>query len=768
MKWAGQDLDYLHLALLLFITGSLIYLFNINRTVFYAVIWSVGYITISYAGVTVTGAFVPHDLFYTPLSRLVFRIYFGISYVVFQVCSATPFYDLRYITTRHYHTLNNRYRKGFLKGKRREAKETALKRSAEIDARILERTLSNLEGDHTLEAFFDAIPGFCNSNLSGFTFSFRFQGKLGQAMDGFLNRTFSSSLISDSVRTGRLITCLNVAHAALGPDAVSRILGDIINGRWAEALQTVKIGHSLRRWGPSSNNRFTEDVRRVITEIIISVREHDDHWISLVKAEFSTQDHAHRDHIAHADVLLSILIRIARQINEADSYNPRILSALSQIDIRNTLLELQHQFCALWNEIALAARTQGSYSIPTQILCEIRHLYDALHHKGADDAPTAFVHFTNPFDPLSYPMCDIDDHHPDSTAHVPAPNSLTAVPFPPQPPVDDPLSPHRSTSGSNIVLRQVKEVIIIAGPPVPSDLTTVNGIGDSSQPPAATSPASPVRPTPRHTDAAPSGAVAATLSHPLEGAEQRDIVAPRTEPDMNEILLFTASTPALTPTLAPVPTYPPILNTLLVSRDAGAASTSNPLFPASSAVGLPVPTSLPPSQAPPIPNAELFSLLSRTTPSHPTGNATLPRLHARGLVNTGNMSFVNAVLQLLIHSPPFQNLFKELGDLNGQRGEVGSETGSATPLVDATVRFFEEFVVKEKELPSTQPPPPQTTGGKPREDDEAKNEHDAVDSFKPMYMYDAMNEKQQLKKLLVSLCYYQDCSFVADSFSPTV
>src|ERR1019366_263608 len=34
---------FLHFSLLLFIMGSLIYLFNINRAVFYAVVWSVGY-----------------------------------------------------------------------------------------------------------------------------------------------------------------------------------------------------------------------------------------------------------------------------------------------------------------------------------------------------------------------------------------------------------------------------------------------------------------------------------------------------------------------------------------------------------------------------------------------------------------------------------------------------------------------------------------------------------------------------------------------------
>jgi ubiquitin carboxyl-terminal hydrolase 10 len=132
----------------------------------------------------------------------------------------------------------------------------------------------------------------------------------------------------------------------------------------------------------------------------------------------------------------------------------------------------------------------------------------------------------------------------------------------------------------------------------------------------------------------------------------------------------------------------------------------------------------------------------------------MPRLRARGLVNTAN-----AVLQLLVHSPPFWNLFRELGDLKGQRGAAGLETGGgATPLVDATARFMEEFMIKE-EPPPTRQPPQQAADGKLKEDEEAKKEHDFVDSFEPTYMYDAMKEKRQLNNLLVRyygwmhLCY---------------
>jgi ubiquitin carboxyl-terminal hydrolase 10 len=96
------------------------------------------------------------------------------------------------------------------------------------------------------------------------------------------------------------------------------------------------------------------------------------------------------------------------------------------------------------------------------------------------------------------------------------------------------------------------------------------------------------------------------------------------------------------------------------------------------------------------------------------------------------------------------NLFRELGDLKGQRGAGGPETcDGATPLVDATMRFFEEFMFKEKELSPSQQPLQQAARVKPWEDEEEKKENKVADSFQPMYMYDAIKEKRRLKTLLV-------------------
>ena len=77
-------------------------------------------------------------------------------------------------------------------------------------------------------------------------------------------------------------------------------------------------------------------------------------------------------------------------------------------------------------------------------------------------------------------------------------------------------------------------------------------------------------------------------------------------------------------------------------------------------------------------------------------------------------------------------------------------TGSnATPLADATVRFFDEFIFRAG-TPSQ--PPEKFAGGKLREAEEVKMDQDPKDSFEPTYLYDAMKEKEHLKILLVRSC----------------
>ena len=418
----------LHLSICLFFAGLLVWLFNINYRVFLAVILCTTLSAVAYLWFTFSPIFRPNSPYYAPLSSTIWSIYTGVSYTIFNVLSSSIFG-----AGHRFGGLKKHYRDRLSEGIGKTAENTAWKSSSEIDVRILISTLDALGEDGARAKFFEAIPGFFNSkhvvNLEDHLLE-DFRNKMWPVLNGFLDRTFSSSLISEPARsTQLLITCLNAAYEALGPDGVSRILIHILNGGWGELLQSVEMAHSLRRWSKNTNDEFTIYVRRIVTQVVAGVRERDDRWISLAKAEFGVPDSVLRDNIRHGDsALLSLLIHMTRQAFRSGSWTPFILGSLAQFDICNTLPELQHGFCALWNEILQEAWRDGVDSTALIILREIRHAYIRLH-EGTEAAPTTFSARTYHFDPvlaqpLSYRFCNIASHRLDSTPQGPAINHL--------------------------------------------------------------------------------------------------------------------------------------------------------------------------------------------------------------------------------------------------------------------------------------------------------------------------------------------------------
>ncbi|KAF8494101.1 hypothetical protein F5888DRAFT_670440 [Russula emetica] len=451
---------YLHLSLFLFMAGSAIYLFNLSRAIFYVVVFWITIFTTVYVIVTVGGTLVPHELLYTPFSPLLLHVFLGISSAMFQVCSyIRPLDILLNGARKRYRRLSDRYSDGFIPGIWKVAEETTSNSSSEIDASVIERILLALDDDHTLEAFFNTIPGFCNSNIVDVPLPSPVGMKLRQALDGFLDRTFSSNSIPESVKSDRLLACLNAAHAALEPSAVSHILDDIFNGRWGEALRSVEIGLSLRRWGHGKNDSIDLNIRRIVACIVARARKQDDRWTRLAKDEFGVPDRVFRDYLVHGDTIpLAILIHSTRQALQTRRPQRDVLRSLSRINIHDTLPALQHEFCALWNEIVLKAGndSEGVDQSLIHILLEIRHLFQALHQGTSAAHTTPFTISVDIVDrtlgqPSSYPLCnavnrtDLPARSPAPVIVIPEPRLQTSTTKLGNPPGLSSLSP-RSTS----------------------------------------------------------------------------------------------------------------------------------------------------------------------------------------------------------------------------------------------------------------------------------------------------------------------------------
>ncbi|KAI6115387.1 hypothetical protein EDD17DRAFT_1475401 [Pisolithus thermaeus] len=186
------------------------------------------------------------------------------------------------------------------------------------------------------------------------------------------------------------------------------------------------------------------------------------------------------------------------------------------------------------------------------------------------------------------------------------------------------------------------------------------------------------------------------------------------------------------PAIDPRPSFASLLR-----RDDTASSKRNAL-PRSSVVGISVPAFTPSlasstSSMSPTQKPELLSLLM----SGPSNSSSM-KIYPRGLVNTGNMCFANAVLQVLVYCPPFWRLFHELGRVMGKASEmVADGEASQTPLVDATIRFLREFIPRQKKgmVPEGK--------GKAVDRTAYGEEEDVMESFVPAYVYNALKEKKR-------------------------
>jgi hypothetical protein len=442
----------LHLSLFLFMAGFLVYFYNVNHDTFYAVVWWVAIVTILYILYTVVPIFIPEELLFTPFSGLAFRVYIFFLYPVSRVLS---FFSIGERMADHYDGLQGRYSKGFIEGKIESAEFEASMPSPSIDTEVFGKILLTLDDDHAIGEFFDAIPGFCASNLVQKPLDDGVRTKLRGSLTGFLDRTFLSHLFAESDRIHRLRTCLRAAHSALEPHEVSQVIRDF----------------------PGEHR--DENARRMLVDacVIAYTQDRDDKWTTLAADVLGVPEGVFQNYRANGDsVLLATLIHVAREALHTGRSERGVLESLSRFDIHDTIPELQHDFCILWNEVLQKATHQRNSSTPTQILAGIRRLFATLH-QGDHPTLTQFPAF-RPIDdldpilrqPSSYPSCDNPNHFPSSHAEISASTSSHLPPhvaLVPSTPGDPSLATITASSSASPHLVQTPGIITQTDVPTP-------------------------------------------------------------------------------------------------------------------------------------------------------------------------------------------------------------------------------------------------------------------------------------------------------------
>ena len=363
--------------------------------------------------------------------------------------------------------------------------------SSEIDLGILDWTIGAFGEDHDdkLARLFEAIPGFFNSKLVSVPkVDSRHQPTLHSglrtALDGFLRRTLSSNLVSESVVNHRLEVYLNSNSATFKPDEVSRTVSHIFVGHFGQLPQSIETARVLAHWYAANNEDIASVSRCLLARILQTIQERDDRWIALARDHLSFSEHVLRGNIACVDDSLKfcILIHMTRHTICTQLRNRSLLSSLSQFGVHNTVPKLQNEFCALWNEIVLKERSYHT-NYPVLVLREIRHVYLALH-QGTDAAPTAFDDSTADNDAVlgdrsSYPLCNIAAHR--CTRH----SNSTVPPIQLEDPSDT--SPYPARPGDDAAPQQSKEANIAPGRLSSSDYGPPYARGLPSSSPSAAS-----------------------------------------------------------------------------------------------------------------------------------------------------------------------------------------------------------------------------------------------------------------------------------------
>jgi hypothetical protein len=457
LPWAVETLPtLLHISLFLFFSGLVVFLWNVNLTCFKLVLSWVGICSTLYGCITSMPIFRHDSPYYTSLSPLAWRSLLGVASII----SAVPgllLYNL-YCTVycrrsgeRFLIFAENCYDL-LVQGMQKTVEATALNSPSSIDTRTFMWTFDRLDEDHELERFFSGLPGFRSSKvvkdpLPSLTWDQK--SVLGRALIGLLRRTFSSDLLPAPVKERRAILCARAIEPAHNKSSF-RIISIILSHYQYRGPVPAEVLQIVRGWDNDRDENTSLVAQATVSSIVAGTQRRDDPWFILASDELGVPESVLRDYAVHGDSLsLAILIHIIRQqfslfwnATEVRSVFEDVLYAASKFNVRNSLPELQHDFCSLWNQVVLKAQ-KGERAMTWSILKQTRDLYIALH-QDTDSAPIQFSASTGDRDVIlwklsSYPLCNIPGHHPGSPTHIHDDSASSSVPGPAPLHVDDDL-----------------------------------------------------------------------------------------------------------------------------------------------------------------------------------------------------------------------------------------------------------------------------------------------------------------------------------------
>ncbi|KAH9061971.1 hypothetical protein EDB87DRAFT_1682635 [Lactarius vividus] len=258
LPWAVDALPtLLHVSLFLFFAGVVVFLCNVDLTIFKLVLSWVGVCAALYGCITLMPIFHHDSPYYTPLSLPAWHIVTGISYIIcLLIWLLTHLGCFSYEAFIHFDNLKKRYHKLLAQGMLKTAEGTAFNSSSEIDTRAFMWTFDSLDEDHELERFFSNLPGFCNSKVVDNPFPRLTPDqklRLSTTLIELLNLTFSSDSLPERVKNRRAIICAKAFDSIPIFYVYWHIVDRILCQDQYKGLQTAEFGRIMRGWSDSGS-----------------------------------------------------------------------------------------------------------------------------------------------------------------------------------------------------------------------------------------------------------------------------------------------------------------------------------------------------------------------------------------------------------------------------------------------------------------------------------------------------------------------------------
>ncbi|KAI0252039.1 hypothetical protein BJV78DRAFT_1282032 [Lactifluus subvellereus] len=430
----------LHTAVFLFLAGFVIYLFHFNCVVGAIVAVSVGTCVSLYLWISFAPIIFRDSPYYTPLSSLVWVISMGVIWLGLQLRYSAALSTRCPEAVPKIRQSLQKYYQRITKGITKEVEDMAQSRSSHLDTSVISGTFNTLDGDRDMEQFLAGVPGFYNSvkvNKDRYNFERLNSKQLPASIISFLDHSLSSDLLSESSKQERIENCLKAIHSnPLLLECTFRQA--LLSTSHSAVFKCVDFVHLTL--AQSHNNdvdpRVREYARCVVAVAINRISDYNDKWTGIIQRHLGLPESRMNAYRSQTDsVRLCNLIHLIRQfklnasrLRERGDFGPEGVWHNSMMEARrleaaNAAPELQHEFCALWNELARVAKGQEPEPVAPQtarlntmhILSVIRNVYIPLHGVMGF-LPDEYHDRPRDDDDLlesapSYPVCHDPNHH---------------------------------------------------------------------------------------------------------------------------------------------------------------------------------------------------------------------------------------------------------------------------------------------------------------------------------------------------------------------